>query len=682
MRVKKFLCFGVSVFFSSVAYLFVTACFITDVDSCGVKLAVQRPFHKSFAAATGSAQASPPLSLASAIAATALQSLPSALSEKVAIVCSGKPVPRFLRLVNEPVGDFLQANEVEAVTAQAVNVARGAACTASSVYKATDGSAGDYSCSALVDGVREAVGSGFFHSGERARGEYVEIDLGAEVALASVVVYNRVDAAWERMAGQQLQLLDGSRRMLVSFSLKGIKANQSFDTSNLACPSQAPTRTATRSAARTRTAMPTASLSTGASPPMPPKHAALLTRRYAEFRRCLSIAESPCASDTATELPPDPPPYEELEAHFYELLAATESMRGMAPHVYAGYGGPWIENEFVAYAARANFSVFHLFYPLVPLFVQTVDACLLGCCTGMGYKELDPTANDALLALFRGGLRRDVIYVIILQADAGLCFLPREEDCVARNVLALSPGGWGNVALPLIKGRLAPDDFGGAPAPDAGTPDAYSRAALVTSVVSDTNPMRAVARTRMSAALNGTAQFRHFFGGAEWKGVVHDSVLSMSPRGYGRTSFRMSELVQMGVPQVYVYDDVAWAPYWDPAHPDGRAGRTDVWGPDGLGYLAHLSNLAAVADGLCAAMAPPEAAANAAHDAAACPGGRPAGPPFVVHRGSRIDRMRARAAQLAASHFTYDGVIQRIFEFIKTPWDADLLCVPRPRQRT
>ena len=582
--------------------------------------------------------------------------------------------PRFIRVTNDPVGGVVQLSEIEALDVAGLNVARGRLCSAKSTLE-------KFRCENVVDGAR---GGAFYASAGADRGEFVEADLGAEVQLAEVVVYNRDDHI-ERLAGQHLELLDDQRAAIVTFPLLGVPGGQSFDVRNVACPSQTPTSTPTRTQARTRTSTATASQSVGASPPEAARADALLRQRWTEFRRCLSVAQSPCASDTEREIANEPPPYDELEVHYHDLLAATASMRDFQPHNWAGYAGPWIENDFIAWAERANFSVFDLFYPLVPLFVQTVDACLLGCCASMmGYAAPDSTANDALLALVRSGLRRDVIYVIIAQADAGLCFLPPNEDCAARNILVLSSGGWGNVVLPLIKGVVAADDFGGAPPPDAGTAAPYTRSALVSSTASDnSHPMRAGVRAALSAALPLPGQFRHFYGGPEWKGVVHDSVLSLSPRGYGRTSFRMSELVQMGIPQLYVYSDVPWAPYWDPKRPEGRPGRTDVWGPDGLGFVSNPDGLGAVVDRLCAAMLPPAAAAAPAQDTEkACPGGIPVGPPFTVHRGSRIDRMAARAKELAASHFTTAGVLQRILEFVATPWDADLLCVPRPAAHT
>ena len=381
---------------------------------------------------------------------------------------------------------------------------------------------------------------------------------------------------------------------------------------------------------------------------------------------------APCAIEAARELPASPPPYAELEAHFREMLARTAPLRGLPMHSYAGWRGPWLENAWLATAACTD-ADFRDFYPLVPLFVQATDACVL--------RDRMPAVERALLDLTRS-LRRDVAYLLVAQHDEGLCFLPPDEDCAARNILVLSSGGWGNVVLPLIRGEMAPRDFGSGPEPQPDTHGgSYARGTLVSFAGSLDTSLRGARRAAVAAlrssGLASDALFRHFYGGSEWKALAHDTVLSLAPRGNGRASFRSSELVQMGLPQLYIYDDIPWLPYWDPLQPNGRPNRTDVWGPGGLGLVANVSSLRNATAGLCAAMLPPGEIATPV----SCPGGLPAGPPFNVHARSHIARMRARTRHLAASHFTYSGVIDRIHNFLDTPWDADLVCLRKPQLR-
>ena len=39
------------------------------------------------------------------------------------------------------------------------------------------------------------------------------------------------------------------------------------------------------------------------------------------------------------------------------------------------------------------------------------------------------------------------------------------------------------------------------------------------------------------------------------------SKFNLAPRGYGRSSYRLAEIVQMGRIPVYIFDDVKWLPY-------------------------------------------------------------------------------------------------------------------------
>jgi len=57
----------------------------------------------------------------------------------------------------------------------------------------------------------------------------------------------------------------------------------------------------------------------------------------------------------------------DAEKHYKELLKATERFRGFHSHIWAGYGGPWIENYFIATFQNKDLSFFG---GLIPLFIQ------------------------------------------------------------------------------------------------------------------------------------------------------------------------------------------------------------------------------------------------------------------------------------------------------------------------
>ena len=145
----------------------------------------RRPLRRG---AAGAAAENPVRATASAPAvaqraATAPLPSESALSGATfaaAAAAAASPPPcvlRYIRVTNEPAGDFVHLNEIVALDTTGKNVALGAPCSASSEYKDCEG--GGCGCANAVDGVRSRPGlAGIFHSAGRQLGEYIEIDLG------------------------------------------------------------------------------------------------------------------------------------------------------------------------------------------------------------------------------------------------------------------------------------------------------------------------------------------------------------------------------------------------------------------------------------------------------------------------------------------------------------------------
>lgn len=126
---------------------------------------------------------------------------------------------------------------------------------------------------------------------------------------------------------------------------------------------------------------------------------------------------------------------DDAEAHFAAIQAAVQPFLAKNPvHSYAGYDGPWIENLWIAHFQHKPLSFFR---GLIPLFVNWIDSEIV--------KDL-----PRLIAALRGVLRSDVAYITVSQGDAGL----HEAAAHFPNVLTLSAGGFGHVALPLVKGEL------------------------------------------------------------------------------------------------------------------------------------------------------------------------------------------------------------------------------------
>jgi len=74
----------------------------------------------------------------------------------------------------------------------------------------------------------------------------------------------------------------------------------------------------------------------------------------------------------------------------------------------------------------------------------------------------------------------------------------------------------------------------------------------------DTHPVR----REMQRVMEGKPDVFLGRGGTSlFESVMSESTFALCPRGFGRTSFRLYEALQMGVVPVYIADD-PWLPYW------------------------------------------------------------------------------------------------------------------------
>lgn len=101
-----------------------------------------------------------------------------------------------------------------------------------------------------------------------------------------------------------------------------------------------------------------------------------------------------------------------------------------------GYEGPWIENFFID---KFSLKPLSYFGGIFPLFVQWSDY-------GLMYRNI---SESVLFAELRAALRPNILYITVSQSNHGLKFLMKSDP----NLIVMSAGGDGNIAIPLIKGR-------------------------------------------------------------------------------------------------------------------------------------------------------------------------------------------------------------------------------------
>ena len=281
----------------------------------------------------------------------------------------------------------------------------------------------------------------------------------------------------------------------------------------------------------------------------------------------------------------------DAENHYFDLIERTAMFRNQPYHYYAGYDGPWIENYWIDAFFDKPLSYFN---GMIPLFVQWVDVMLLG-------------DFSHIVKLMREILRPDVLYFTVSQSDIGLGEIQKAHP----NILTISAGGYGHIPIPLIKSYMNLTKFEYATV-FFGNMNQHSRPE---------------AFKNMGAAFskrNLSYKFASYDN--DWLEKIRVTKFPLAPRGYGRSSFRFSEIVQFGRSPIYVYDDYSWLPY------SGTNASIEVYGIQ-VCNKANMDDLAS-------------ALANISDDK-------------YSEYGERVMSIRHL--------FTYEGVIDQIRLFIKDP---------------
>lgn len=307
---------------------------------------------------------------------------------------------------------------------------------------------------------------------------------------------------------------------------------------------------------------------------------------------------------------------DDADVHHEDLIKKMARFRTAKEHDYAGYGGPWIENLFIKSYMEKPLSFYN---GLIPLFAQWID-------TDLASKK----DFDDLNALLTEVLRPNVLYVAVSQGDIGL------GKCGTNHpqILALASGGYGHVPLPLIKSEI----------PWAEQPARfYQDLGFFGNARQSSRPTMLTIIKETADRKNLTFKSGH---GPTWKKDMEHTKYNIAPRGYGRNSFRFSEIVQMGRIPIFVWDDLPWIAYEGTnlsIHTYGFAGGTTA-APN---HTDLKTTIEKIGDTTAAEY-----------------------------------QQKLRALKAVRRYFTYDGVFEQFEMFLKDPFGVDggqLRCASHPR---
>jgi hypothetical protein len=162
-------------------------------------------------------------------------------------------------------------------------------------------------------------------------------------------------------------------------------------------------------------------------------------------------------------------------------------------------------------------------------------------CFYISRNYLQDSVDD--LQSFLDSLPRDKKYFTIIQWDDGI-----KNNLKDLDVLIFSSGGIGDYPIPLINN------------PHNKTERNRDIFASFVGIINGRHRIRE--KLRDSLINNTDYRILENIGFDAFRETMERSIFSLCPRGYGKTSFRINESLNLGSIPVYVYDD-PWIPFND-----------------------------------------------------------------------------------------------------------------------
>ena len=153
------------------------------------------------------------------------------------------------------------------------------------------------------------------------------------------------------------------------------------------------------------------------------------------------------------------------------------------------------------------------------------------------------TQDMSDLQNFLDSLPRDKKYFTIVQWDDGI-----KNDLNGLDIISFASGGIGDYAIPLINKPYTKN---------------IKQKNIFASFIGVINGRHSVREKMKNILSNKEGYFiSEPSGFNNFKDTMERSIFSLCPRGYGKTSFRINESLNLGSIPVYIYDD-PWLPFND-----------------------------------------------------------------------------------------------------------------------
>lgn len=205
-------------------------------------------------------------------------------------------------------------------------------------------------------------------------------------------------------------------------------------------------------------------------------------------------------------------------------------------YCYSGFCGPWAETLWIT----MEIENYNIFGPFVPLFVPWLSMW-------KNYRKDYYNWRDKILNF----LSKEYFYITLSQNDDGIEGRDEISNILPDNLIVISSGGKGHIPIFLFMYEYNPTQitFGKSFKYDLMFAGKF------------THPLRKLMVNFYSKQLGD--KFKFFSEKINWQNEYPNSKFICAPRGYGRNSFRLTEILQIGSIPIYVYNDIIWLPYYD-----------------------------------------------------------------------------------------------------------------------
>lgn len=209
----------------------------------------------------------------------------------------------------------------------------------------------------------------------------------------------------------------------------------------------------------------------------------------------------------------------------------------LSRHCWIGFCGPWIEDIWEGMEKED----YKIFGPFIPLFIPLTKMWKIkNMKIYLGWR-------NKIFSI----LSSDFFYITVCTNSHGIEGRDEKRNVIPDNLLIIAGGGKGHIPTLIFMRESNPKDF-----PINNT---YEYDLMFAGKLTHRIRLKMVKFYKKKFG----SRFKYHQNYINWRIEYNKAKFILAPRGFGRNSFRLSEVLQSGHIPIYIYNDIVWLPYYD-----------------------------------------------------------------------------------------------------------------------